>query len=138
MSEHNDRKKYYKKKSNKNIYAVPQMMVPVYPQQMVYPNQFIAQSQPIYQMMPQTSGMMQPIIPQMATTPMVAVPVGTPVTVAQPVGQPIFMPVKTIPTQTKTPKTISKQIKKEPKKKAPNVLVKKPLKQQKDDCCNIF
>ena len=141
MSDHKDGKKYYKRKTSKNNYTVPQMMVPVYPQPMIYQNQFVAQPQPMFQMMPQTYGMVQPVIPQVAQTPMIAVPVGTPITVAQPVGTPILMPVRTIPTQTKTKtlKTNSKPIKKEPKNKAPNVIVKKySHKQQKDDCCNIF
>ena len=136
MAEQNNGKKYYKKKTIKNNYAVQPMMVPIYPQPMIYPNQYVAQPQPMYQLMPQTYGMMQPVIPQATPNPIVAVPVGPPITIAQPVGAPILMPVATTPTPTQ--KIIAKPIKKAPKKKAPNILVKKYQKPQQDDCCNVF
>ena len=130
-NDNNGKKKRHSKTKNPQqpkiiqIYKQPPMLYQ-------YQNQVIAQPQPIYQIMPQPYGMLQPIT-QINTPKMVAVPVGPPIMMAKPVGPPVlmFQPVT-------TPQTIGQPIKKETKKDAPKIIVKKYHKPQEDDCCNIY
>ena len=135
-----------KKKRSKKNYG---MYVPVYPQCMAYPNQMMTQPQPMMAMTPQPQPMvamapqpvpmMQPIV-KGAEGPIMAVPIGPPVTVAQPIGPPVMM-AQPVPAQVvqPIPQPPPQPVVQKPKpklKKPKTVIIRRYYRE--DDCCNIF
>ena len=130
-NEYNNQQKVKKKHSKKN-YA---MYVPAYPQAVPSPNLMVAQPQPLMPLTPQPIGMMQPIA-QGARGPIVAVPIGPPVTVAQPIGTPVMM-AQPVPVPQPIPQPPPQPIIQKPKPKKPKTIIIRRY-YKNDDCCNVF
>ena len=134
-----------KKVKTKKVYKYPMqpMVVPVGPQPVVYPQPIIGQPQPVYAMTPQPIAMpqMQPMqqvqINPQTGNPVIAVPVGPPVTMAQPLGPPTMVPAQAVVTPMQPQVIATPPPPPPPVNQKPTVIIKRYY--QKDDgCCNIF
>ena len=132
-----------KKTKTKKIYKYPvqPMMVPVGPQPVIYPQPIMGQPQPIYPVTPQPIAMpaMQQVqINPQTGNPVIAVPVGPPVTVAQPIAPPTLIPAQPVATPVQ-PQVIAAPVvtPQPPVNQKPTIIIKRYYPKD-DGCCNIF
>ena len=133
--ENNPYAKYQKKKTKKDYkYPNQPMKNPVRPQQAIYKQPIIGQPQPYNMAQPQYyKGNPK------QRGPIVAVPIGPPITVAQPIGPPMYVPVQpgTPPPVQVAPVHIIQQPNYQPVNRQPTIIIKRYYKED-DCCCNIF
>ena len=139
-----NQKVQHKKTKTKKVYKYPKqpVMVPIGQQPLIYPQPIMGQPQPIYPITPQpitTPAMQQVQINPQTGNPVVAVPIGPPVTMAQPIGPPTMMPAQAMTTPV-TPQIIATPnvTPQPPVTQKPTTIIIKRYYQKDDGCCIVF